>query len=140
MSTAKWATPGSATSLTLSSVNSLANGSSSGLMTYDNSTALDLYASVAVSLGSLTPTSGGSITLRVYSAQGATAPDDIGALGGGDAYAVPLTTTTGAKVAIVPMVRLYPESMRFQITNNAGVALAAASNAISVRPFNESVA
>lgn len=137
MATIKYAGVGTATALTLSSVNSLANGSSSGLMTYDNSTNLDLYASVAISLGSLTPTTGGSITLRVYSCQGATVPDDTGSVGGGEPYPHPLTTTTGAKVIVIPMVRLYWESMRFQITNNAGVAFAASGNSISVKPAGE---
>jgi len=106
-------------------------------MTYDNSANLDLYASVAVSLGSITPTAGGNIVLRAYSTQGATVPDDTGSVGGVDTYTLPLTTTASAKVIIFPMVRLYPESMRFQISNNAGVALAASGNSISVKPYNE---
>jgi len=137
MAAIKYIQGSGATSLTLSSVNSLANGSSSGLMTYDNSANLDLYASVAVSLGSITPTAGGNIVLRAYSTQGATVPDDTGSVGGGDTYTLPLTTTASAKVIIFPMVRLYPESMRFQISNNAGVALAASGNSISVKPYNE---
>jgi len=137
MAAIKYIQGGGASSLTLSSVNSLANGSSSGLMTYDNSTNLDLYASVAVSLGSITPSAGGSITLRVYSTQGATVPDDTGSVGGGDTYTLPLTTSAGAKVVVFPMVRLYPESMRFQITNNAGVSFAASGNSVSVKPYNE---
>ena len=137
MAAIKYIQGSGATSLTLSSVNSLANGSSSGLMTYDNSANLDLYASVAVSLGSITPTAGGNIVLRAYSTQGATVPDDTGSVGGVDTYTLPLTTTASAKVIIFPMVRLYPESMRFQISNNAGVALAASGNSISVKPYNE---
>ncbi len=140
MATAKWNTPSSVGSnIASTTLDSLANGSTSAFVTHDNSSNLDLYASVRVDLGSLTPTTGGSITLRVFSAQSATAPDATGSVGGGEAYTVPLTTTASAKVAVIPMIRLYPESMRLCITNNAGVALAASSNQILVRPFNENV-
>lgn len=141
MATAKWATPSAqGANIASTTLDSLANGSSSAFVTYDNSTNLDLYASVEIALGSLTPTSGGTISLNVFSCQSADAPDNTAALGGGEAYTVPLTTTTSAKVVIIPMVRLYPESLRFSVTNNAGVALAASANSIKVRPFNESVA
>lgn len=142
MATAKWATPGTiSANLAGTTLDSLASGSTSAFVTYDNSTNLDLYGSVRIALGSLTPAAGGSITLRVYSAQGANVPDDPAAISiGGDTYTVPLTTTASAKVAVIPMIRLYPESMRLQVTNNAGVALAATGNSIFVRPFNESIA
>lgn len=117
----------------------MANGGTSAFVTHDNSTNLDLHASVAVKLGSLTPTTGGSITLRTHAAQGATVPDDNGSVGGGDTYTAPLTVSAGAKVVVFPMVRLYPESMRLQITNNAGVALASSANEITVRPYNENM-
>lgn len=141
MATAKWATPsaqgGDIASTTL---DSLANGATSVFVTHDNSANLDLYASVMVALGSITPAAGGTITLRVYSAQSADVPDDIGSVGGGETYTVPLTSGASAKKVVFPMVRLYPESMRLQITNNSGVAFNAANNDIKVRPFNESVA
>lgn len=141
MATAKWATPSSVGSnIASTTLDSKTNGSTSAFITHDNATNLDLYASVRVDLGSITPTAGGAITLRVFSAQSATAPDDTGSVGGGDAYTAPLTTSTSAKVVIFSMVRLYPESLRLQITNNSGVTLAASGNALYVRPFNESVA
>lgn len=141
MSTAKWATPSAqGSNIASTTLDSLANGTTSAFVTHDNSSNLDLYGSVLVNLGSLTPTSGGSITLRVFSAQSSDVPDATGSVGGGDLYTQQLTTSASAKVAVFPMVRLYPESMRLCITNNAGVALAASSNSIKVRPFNESVA
>jgi hypothetical protein len=141
MATAKYATPSAqGSNIASTTLDSLANGSTSTLVTHDNSSNLDLYASVLVNLGSLTPTTGGSITLRVFSLQSSDTPDSTGSVGGGDAYTAPLTTTTSAKVVVFPMVRLYPESLRLCITNNAGVSLAASSNSIKVRPFNESVA
>jgi hypothetical protein len=141
MATAKWATPSAqGANIASTTLDSLANGSTSAFVTHDNSTNLDLYASVEIALGSLTPTTGGSVTLRVFSAQSADAPDNTGSVGGGEPYTVPLTVSAGAKVAIIPMIRLYPESMRLCVTNNAGVSLAATSNSIKVRPFNEAIA
>lgn len=141
MSTAKWATPSAqGSNIASTTLDSLANAGTSVFVTHDNSANLDLYASVLINLGSLTPTTGGSITLRVFSAQSADVPDNTGSVGGGDTYTVPLTTSTGAKVAVIPMIRLYPESLRLCVTNNAGVSLAASGNSIKVRPFNESIA
>lgn len=141
MATAKWATPSAVGSnIAGTTLNSLASGSTSAFVTHDNSSNLDLYASVRIDLGSITPTSGGSITLRVHSAQSTQAPDDNGSVGGGDTYSVPLTTSASAKVVVIPMVRLYPESMRLQVTNNSGVSFAASGNAIYVRPYGESIA
>jgi hypothetical protein len=143
MATAKWATPSAqGANIASTTLDSLANGSTSAFVTYDNSTNLDLYGNVEIDLGSLTPTTGGSITLRAYATAnaGGSVPNDIGSVGGGDAYTLPLTVATGAKVVIFPMIRLYPFSMRLQVTNNSGVTLAASGNAIKVQPFNESVA
>ena len=138
MAVAKWAAPGTRSSnLAGTTFNSLANGSAGSAITYDNSSNRDLYAAVTVKLGSLTPTAGGSITLRVYVGDGTDTPDLNG--GAFDSYVAPLTTTTGAKVAIIPMVRLYPFPVTLQIVNNAGVSTSASGNELYVRPWNEDV-
>jgi hypothetical protein len=139
MAVAKWATPGTRSSnLAGTTFNSLANGSAGSAITYDNSTARDLYAAVTVKLGSLTPTTGGSITLRVYSGDGTATPDLNG--GAFDSYVAALTTGAGAKVVTFPMVRLYPFStVILQIVNNAGVSTAASGNELYVRTYNEDV-
>lgn len=140
MAVAKWATVGTrSANIASTSLNSLGIGSTSAFVTYDNSTNRDLYAAVTVKLGSLTPTTGGSITLRVFVNEGTDVNDDTGSVGGGDTYTAPLTTSTGAKVIVFPLVRLYPFSMRLQITNGAGVSFNAANNELYVRPFNEDV-
>ncbi len=140
MAIAKWGTPSAqGANIASTTLDSLANGSTSAFVTHDNSSNLDLYASVLVNLGSLTPTTGGSITLRIFGAQSADVPDATGSVGGGDAYTQALTVSASAKVAVFSMVRLYPESLRLCVTNNAGVALAATANSIKVRPFNEQV-
>ena len=141
MSTARWSTPGTVSAnLNAGTANSLANGSSSAFLTaYDNSTNLDLYASVAVALSSITPTSGGSISLSVFSGQGSTAPDNTASVGGGDVYTVPLTAGASAKSVIFPMVRLYPQKCYISLTNNSGVTLGT-GNTVYVQPFDESSA
>jgi hypothetical protein len=137
MAIAKWATPSTRSSNILSTVlNSLANGSETATVTYDNSSNRDLYAVITIKLGSITPSTGGSITLRVTLSDGTDTADKIG----GDLYTVPLTSGASAKVAVLNMVRLYPYSLRFSIINNSGVTTAASGNELYVRPWNEEVA
>ena len=137
MAIAKWSTL-SARSANLASttLNSLANGSESTRVTYDNSSTRDLYGYVTIKLGSITPTTGGSITLRVTATDG-TDLADAGV--GGDTYTLALTSGASAKIVAVPLVRLYPFSLRFSIINNSGVALAASGNEIYVTDYNEDV-
>lgn len=136
MAIAKWATPSvRSNNLAGTSLNSLANAGESSVVTYDNSTNRDLYATITVKLGSITPAAGGSITVRITLNDGTDTADRIG----GDLYVVPLTSGASAKVAVINMVRLYPYSMRISVINNAGVAFAATGNEIYVRPFNEDI-
>ena len=137
MAVAKWATPSARSSnLAGTTLNSLGNGSeSTTAITYDNSTNRDLYSVVTIKLGSITPSTGGSITLRVTLNDGTDTADRIG----GDLYVIPLTSGASAKVAVFNMVRLYPLSMRFNVINNAGVNFAASGNELYVRPWNEDV-
>jgi hypothetical protein len=138
MAVAKWAAPSTrSANLAGTTFNSLANGSAGSAITYDNSSNRDLYGIVTVKLGSLTPTTGGSITLRAYSGDGTDTPDLNG--GSFDNYTAALTTGASAKVVSFPLVRLYPFSMRLQIVNNAGVSTAASGNELYVRPYNEDV-
>lgn len=141
MATAKWATPASVGSnIAGTALNSLANGAASSLLTHDNSSALDYFCNVRVTLGSFTSTTGASITLVVFSTQNNNAPDNVAAEGGGDRYTQPLTVGASAKEVNFPNVRLYPESCRFAIVNNSGAAFASSGNALTVRTYNEQVA
>lgn len=136
MAIAKWSTPSVRPSnFAGTTLNSLANAAESNVVTYDNSTNLNLYGVVTLKLGSITPTAGGSVTIRVTLNDGTDTSDRIG----GDLYVVPLTSGASAKVVMVNMVRLYPFSMRFSVVNNAGVTLAASGNELYVRPFNEDI-
>lgn len=136
MAIAKWAAPGTRTSIAGTTLNTgITTGSESGVMTYDNSTDKNLYGAVTLKLGSITPSSGGSVTLRV------TVVDvDQADKAGGDLYLSALLSGTGLKIVIWPMVRIYPFSLRFSIINNSGVTLATSGNELYVRPYNEEVA
>ena len=137
MAIAKWSTPSTRSSnFAGTTLNSLANGSESTAVTYDNSTNKDLYGIITIKLGSITPTTGGSIIVRVTLNDGTDTADRIG----GDLYAIPLTSGASAKVAVLNMARLYPFSMRISIINNAGVTLAASGNELYISPYNEDIA
>ena len=144
MAVAKWNTPSSlGSNIASTTIDSKSTGTEGGAISYDNSTNLDLYASVTVKLGSITPTTGGSITLRVYTGDGTNVPDiqtSTSPIGFSDAYTAALTSGASAKVVVFPMVRLYPMSnMRFTVQNNSGVTTAASGNELLVRPYNEQV-
>lgn len=133
MATAKWAAPSTRSSNILSTVaNSLANGSESSTVTYDNSTNRDLYALLTLKLGSITPSAGGSVSLRITINDGTDTSDKVG----GEVYVIPLTGGASAKVNIV-RVTLPPLSLRISLVNNAGVTLASSGNELYVRPWNE---
>lgn len=136
MAIAKWSTPSTRSSnFAGTAFNSLANGSESATVTYDNSINRNLYGAVTVKLGSITPSAGGSVTLRVVISDGIDTSDKIG----GDQYIIPLTSGASAKVYTIPFVRTYPFSLRFSLVNNAGVSLNASGNEIYVTPYGEEV-
>lgn len=121
------------------SLDSLANFGTSTVVTYDNSTDKALYAMVEIQLGSFTSVSPAAISLRTYATAnaGAVVPDTTGGAIAGDVYQIPITAGASAKVIVIPMVRLYPVSMRIQVSNFAGAAFAASGNSIIFTPFNE---
>lgn len=134
MPVATWGTPRTRSDNRASTVlNSLANGSESAVMTYDNSSNKDLYGAVTIKLGSITPSAGGSITLRVTMSDGTDTADKAA----GDRYPVELLSGASAKVIVIPLVRLYPFSMRLSVVNNSGVTLASSGNELYVTGYNE---
>lgn len=136
MAVAKWSSnSGRSSNILSSAANSLANGSESGVVTYDNSSLRNLYAAATIKLGSINSTTGGSVSLRATLNDGTDTSDKIG----GDIYVVPLLVGSAAKVAIIPLVRLYPFSIRFSLVNNSGATLNAAGNELYMTPYNEDV-
>ena len=133
MATAKWATPSTRSANILSTVaNSLTNGSESSTVTYDNSTNLDFYALLTLKLGSITPSTGGSVSLRVTYNDDTDTSDKIG----GDIYVLPLLSGASAKVNIV-RITIPPYSLRISLVNNSGVTRNASGKELYVRPWNE---
>ena len=138
MAIARWGTPSARSSnLAGTTFNSKANGTAGDAINFDNSGNKDFNGLVTVKLGSLTPLTGGSVTLRVYSGDGTDMPDLNG--GSFDSYTEGLTTTTGAKVVTFKMIRVYPFPLIFQIVNNAGVSTAASGNEFYIRTYNEEI-
>ena len=138
MATARWGTPSARSSnLAGTTFNSKANGTVGDAINFDNSGNKDLNGIVTVKLGSLTPLTGGSVTLRVYSGDGIDLPDLNG--GSFESYTEGLTTTTGPKCVTFKMIRVYPFPLIFQIVNNAGVSTAASGNEFYIRTFNEEI-
>lgn len=135
MATFKWSTPTSAGNVITTQLSAIANNSRCSAVPYDNSTNRDLYARVAVSLGTITPAAGGSITFRVVQTDPAVAYEDPDS--SQDSYTAVLATGAGAKRVVFPNVRLYPFQMGFTVINNSGVTLNA-SNAVALNPYNES--
>jgi hypothetical protein len=136
MAVAKWATPSTRSgNFALTSFNSIANNTEGTVVAYDNSSNRNLYGAVTIKLGSITPAAGGSISLRVTLYDGTDTSDKAA----GDIYTAQLLTGTGAKVVIIPMVRIYPFSLRFSVINNSGVTLAASGNEMYVTAYNEDV-
>ena len=136
MAVAKWSSnSGRSTNILSSAANSLANGAESGVVTYHNSSLRNLYAAATIKLGSINSTTGGSVSLRATLNDGTDTSDKIG----GDIYVVPLLVGSAAKVAVIPLVRLYPFSIRFSLVNNSGATLNAAGNELYMIPYNEDV-
>ena len=141
MALARWASPSSRVSLNASGVlapsgTGISNGVESATVTYENGTNRNLYGAVTIKLGSITPSSGGSISLRVTLSDGTDTADKAA----GDIYTAQLLSGASAKVVIIPMVRIYPFSLRFSVINNSGVAFANSGNDILVTPYSEEVA
>lgn len=141
MSVAKYYVGSEGSNVASTYLNSLANGSAATAIAYDNSLAATgdgyFYAKVSLELGSITPSSGGYITLQVFHAGHSGTVEDITTTGG-DIYTKPLTNSTGAKKCLF-MIRCTPGPMSLVFTNNSGVTLASSSNAVYITPVTEQV-
>lgn len=140
MAVAKWTTPIARTVAgNIAGTNwntGITNTSESVVVSYSsNTTDKYLYAAATIKLGSITPSTGGSISLRVTLNDGTDTADKAA----GDIYTTILLSGVGAKIIIIPMVRLYPFSMRFSIINNSGVTLATSGNEFYLSPYGEEI-
>jgi hypothetical protein len=157
MATEKW-TPGSLQStwgacFAGADLNSLASASSvlSSLADIDNSSALDMFADISISLGSITPAAPNFVGVYLYPVnQDGTSYGDGLFTGGTQSTGVPspsyfvgsivLTTTAKVQVGMLERIVLPPGKFRWLVQNNAGVAFASSSNTISFRTYNRSIA
>lgn len=139
MATATW-NPGTVGSnLNTGQLDGLTSGSSSTFITYDNTSGNVLYGNIAISLASITSTTGANITLSRFSGQGATTtPDNTASLGGGERQNAPLTVGGSAKLTIFD-VQLKPGKNYFSVTNGSGASFAASGNSFTVLPYGEQI-
>jgi len=134
MATMKWGFSSITSNLLGTQLNSLADGSQSAKVEYDNSSNRNLYAQIKIKLGSFTPGTDPYLLLRVLTESNSEDPD---AGVGGDIYKLAVATGTGAKIIIFPMIRIYPFVHHLFITNEAGAALASSGHSLYVEPYTE---
>jgi hypothetical protein len=143
MATAKWSAAGTESSnIAGTALNSLANGGLSAILAdIDNATGKNLNIRFWIKLGSLTPTTGGSITVRLVCKRGSTYVTRNATVSLGEGQTIPLTTTTEAKEVSSCAMRLPgPFVIGVEIVNNAGVSLAASGNEVYYQIWDEEVA
>lgn len=137
----------SATALT-TELNSLANGSVSALSSeIDNSTNKYLFMDLELYLASLTPTTGGYVSVYVVpSEDGTNYPSfDTGASPGdynGNYFVTSFSTkaATAAQRMVRREILVPPGKWKIAVQNSCGAALAASGNTLSWRPYNYAAA
>lgn len=133
MPSVAWTTPTARSSNVLSTVaDSLANGAESATITINNSTEKKPYLLLTLKLGSLTPSTAGSVAIRITLNDGTDTADKIG----GTVYPVALTSGASAKVAVISCT-VPPLSLRVSIINNSGVSFPASGNELYYRFYTE---
>ncbi|MDA5194942.1 hypothetical protein [Govanella unica] len=114
----------SATSLTLSGLNSLADGSRADSSNYDNSTNRDIEASIKLKVAGATAAAIGYLRLEIKRSH---ENSDFEDSGNTELLSVVQMNGTTAVTAIVEGVRLSPHQ-KISILNASGAALAASGN------------
>lgn len=134
----KWEVEDTSPTTVLSTqLNSLADGSKSGVgTTYDNGTNLNQYGWLEVVLASLTPAAGNFVVLYMYRYTGGTTEDVAGLQ---PLATLSFTTTTGAKRAVTRRFELPPFEVAFELQNETGVALGASANTVKLYVANDEV-
>jgi hypothetical protein len=92
-----------------------------------------LYAAIIVVLGSITPATGGSLSLRLTVSDGTNTADKVA----GDMYTAVLLSGASIKVVVFSLVRLPPFNCYLSVVNNSGVAFNAADSDIYYRAYGE---
>lgn len=143
MATAKWATPGSSTSIITTGANSLANGTlvTSSTTSIDNATDKAMFADIEVNLASFTP----SATLPYmdvclfYSYDATNFEDQSTARMDCVVGNPPMTAGASAKRMMLKNVPIAPFKFYVGLINRSGAALAASGNTVLIRTHNGDV-
>jgi hypothetical protein len=125
-------------------LNSLANGARSAAGTeLDNSANLDQYAAIEIYLASLTPTTGGYVSVYMI-----TAPDGTNYAEGSDTIdpgtetlvaVFSLRAATGVVRKTSELIRLPPAKLKLLLLNNSGAALASSGNLVALFTSNDEI-
>lgn len=136
MSTAKWSSPSADATPSTTPIDGLADGSSAIVTDVSNGTDKALYVSVCLSLASMTPSTGGSVALRIRRKRGSTYEDQTASC-----IVAQKLLSSGASAKLVEFTAQLPGPYTYGlgIVNNSGTAFPGSGNAIYVSTFNEDV-
>lgn len=135
-----WSSIGSVAS---SELNSLASNTFSGLSSeYDNSTALNQYGKLELSLAALSPTAGAYVEIHMLTAPDGTTYEQTPAAAGPSSHTVvsviPINTSASAtKLVTSPVFFLQPAKTKFCLYNACGVSFSSAGNALKLYVSND---
>jgi hypothetical protein len=136
MSVAKWTALGTESSnIAGTALDSKANGTTTFIADITNTTDKDLYLNVWMTMGSITPTAGSSVTLQLRQKRSSTYAENTL-----EQY-VAATNGTGARTVPLAAVMRIPHGGTFGLywTNNLGVTSAASGNEVYTRTWNEDI-
>lgn len=136
-------TSASAESLSIAeyALNSLANGSLSAILAdLDNTANRHFNIRFWVKLGSITPATGGYITVRLVCKRSSTYSDRTATIFTGEQQTISLTTSASAKEISSCTMRIPgPNIYGIEIVNNAGVTLASSGNEVYYTTWAEEI-
>ncbi len=141
----KWeATWSSAGTVLDANLDSLANGARCAVESaYDNTSSLNQYGCLDITLGSIAAASGGTLTIHmVQSADGTDYSEGDGTVDPGNNTIIavlPLYAATRAIRKVTPIFPLPPAKVGFLLTNNSGVALASSGNLVVLYVANDEI-
>jgi len=126
-------------------LNSLANGAYSAAGTeIDNSSNLDQYGKLEISLASLSPSGAAYVQVHMITAPGGTSYEDAPAstnlCGHTIVASIPLdSTASSAKRVMSGVFQMQPAKTKFVFYNSAGVALASSGNTVTLYTANDEI-
>ena len=141
MAIATWSDPSiESANIAGTALNSLANGSLSAILAdVSNGTEKAFNLRFWVVLGSLTPTAGANIIVRLVPKRGSTYMDRTAIIFTGEQQAIAVTTSTGVK-NLSGVLRLEsPFTHGIEVVNNTGTTTASSGNEFYYSLYNEEI-